>query len=603
MTSNYSEFTETMTLVMPEGLGSRMPITESDNFGEHGLIVEVAAIHEGLTANFNHYSETELQSALESWVQPYPKPILINHDQETHPLGRVMAAKMDKEADGTPFTRLQIAVTDPEAMARVSDKRYLTGSVGGRSDEALCSVCGKDWAEASPFSLPCKHVRGKTYKGKLAYLERKNLSFKEYSFVNVPADSRSSIRNDSKNGATENEEAEDGWVRPARFFDLNMQKEEIVELAESNNIDLLAGMKRKEATPLYLQLKGAFLSALSIQESDSTSSKESFNVTKETDSSELTDVLEALENDLAVAASSDTDATDDEGTEEEGGEDTEATDTDAPDEEGDEAAATCADCGGKMMGGKCTKCGKTAESEDDAAEEPATESGEEEDATAETEDEEPAATEETYGKGLPRPQGQERPRVANNVSTRQTVSHTQKYERLGNTTDTGGLQRPGDKTRDSDDAELNVNEGTNESAELDSIAEFELRVQELEAHEQALLAENARLKAVLHRSLAERVVDTKITLRLTSVSERAAEIEDHLQRTAASLADTLRDLSKMSFESSRVDPTAIPTIDVTSTSVEDANTKTVLVIENEEDNLVEASENVFVDVLMGRRKM
>jgi hypothetical protein len=86
-----------------------------------------------MTANYNNYSAIELEKALQSWVEPYPKPIILNHDLNTEPIGRVMAAKMDQEQDGNKFVRLQIAITDPVAAQKIMDKRYLTGSVGRKS--------------------------------------------------------------------------------------------------------------------------------------------------------------------------------------------------------------------------------------------------------------------------------------------------------------------------------------------------------------------------------------------------------------------------------------------------------------------------------------
>src|SRR5690606_40401090 len=45
-----------------------------------------------------------------------------------------------------------------------------------------------------PFELPCNHRRGRTYKEKVAFLEMREVSFKEYSIVNAPADERSGVR-------------------------------------------------------------------------------------------------------------------------------------------------------------------------------------------------------------------------------------------------------------------------------------------------------------------------------------------------------------------------------------------------------------------------
>jgi len=107
-----------------------------------------------MTANYNNYSATELEKALDSWVNPYPKPIIMNHDLNSEPIGRVIAAKMDKEEDGSNFVRLQIAITDPIAAQKISDQRYLTGSVGGKAGKAVCSISGDDLAAESSDGRP-----------------------------------------------------------------------------------------------------------------------------------------------------------------------------------------------------------------------------------------------------------------------------------------------------------------------------------------------------------------------------------------------------------------------------------------------------------------
>ena len=174
------DFTENFVLQLPDFSKSDVNFSESFN-SKNGLIIEVAAIHEGLTSNYNNYSAEELEKALQSWVDPYPKPIILNHDLNTEANGRVMAAKMDKEEDGSSFVRLQIAITDPVAAQKVLDKRYLTGSVGGRAGKAVCSVSGEDLAaeDASGRPKAAKYKRGKVYKGKLAFVEMKDISFKE----------------------------------------------------------------------------------------------------------------------------------------------------------------------------------------------------------------------------------------------------------------------------------------------------------------------------------------------------------------------------------------------------------------------------------------
>ena len=159
-----------------------------------GIIVEVAAIHAGLTENYNHYSADALRNSLDSWTDPYPKPVILNHDLETEPIGRVMDARMAQEEDGTEYVSLQVVVTAPDAVEKILDGRYLTGSVGGKAMEARCSVCGEDWSQASLFNVPCEHRKGKTYDGKLAYIDIGRVGFREYSIVNAPADAHSGVR-------------------------------------------------------------------------------------------------------------------------------------------------------------------------------------------------------------------------------------------------------------------------------------------------------------------------------------------------------------------------------------------------------------------------
>ena len=205
---------------------------------------------------------------MQSWVEPYPKPIILNHDLNSEPIGRVMAARMDKEEDGSSFVRLQIAITDPVAVQKVMDKRYLTGSVGGRAGKAVCSISGDDLANLDESGKPkmARFKRGQVYKGKLAFIDMQDISFKEYSFVNQPADSKSSVRAVAAPGSNAVTTSDSEWVARSSAFVLSMDKEDIFSV-EANE-SLFANLKSKESRPLYLHLKGAFLSAMAIQESE-----------------------------------------------------------------------------------------------------------------------------------------------------------------------------------------------------------------------------------------------------------------------------------------------------------------------------------------------
>ena len=516
-------FTENITLEIPnveEQLAEVFTEAERDN---KGLIIEVAAIHEGLTNNNTFYSKEELENALESWITPYPKPVLINHDPKAEPLGRVIAAKMDQEADGTPFIRLQLAVTDKAACEKIVSQRYLTGSVGGKAKEAVCSICNENWSNASTFNAPCKHVRGKVYKGKPAFLSMKGCEFKEYSWVNMPADGRSGVKEIHADGAPatgqEGEEVDEGWVRNARIFALSMDKEEVFEYTESEQVDILSDLKKKDASNQYMQMKGAFLNAMA---------------------SELT---ESEEEDILAISETLSDAL-------------------------------------------ATK-----------AEEPAEEETETEEAEAEETEETEADAEEADGD----------PRTGHAVHTDGRVKRAEAQEKshsrdIDPERSTGApLSRLSDETpseiEDADDS-------ANEITELNErIAELESQVTTLEAAASELKEDNAKLKAALKRGLAERVVDTKIQLGIVTKEDRAGEIEEHIGRSASSLADSLKDL--MNYAPARVTPDYrnVPT-------VEENEAAGFAVGGNDKEPIDGLTENrkidpvaFFTDVLMDRKKL
>lgn len=566
----FAEFSETLTLEIPNISQKLSGFSEAKN-SNRGLIIEVAAIHAGLTANFNHYGAKALEQSLSSWVSPYPKPIILNHDLSVDPIGRVMAAKMDTEKDGTPFVRLQIAITDPSAIEKISDQRYLTGSVGGRSEAALCSVCGKDWAEATMMGpVPCRHIRGRTYKGQLAFLERIGLGFKEYSFVNNPADSRSQVLDNSED-PTDGQllpSESDGWVASAKFFSLNMEKEEVLEYTESEERDLLQGLKKKESAPLYLSLKGAFLSSLAFAE-ELHDDKEIFTVS-DTEVQDVEDVLavteELSEDLLGMQTVEESDVSDD------------SIETD-----GDEAIEEPVSSDEEVVSEEVDEPRDETVSEDveDSEDEVENDSAEEEEA-----DVEEAAT---------RPQGQEKARTSDVDS---------KFNRP--LEDVPSVKIGGDKTREedeSDEDEESIDETELEAQESNDI-DFELLVEEMISREEALVEENARLKKALHRMLAERVVDAKIALGIESMDNRSDLIDEHVIRSASSLADTMRDLA-MSPMKVRPVIAEMPEMDQSDVSITDdgshidgETTESVRV-----DDPMSTAEQLFVDALMGRRKL
>ena len=476
------DFTENLTIELPSAEAQTHLFSEQEYRDEHGLIVEVSAIHAGLTGNYNNYSAEELEKSVSTWVTPYPKPIIINHDQYSDPLGRIMASKMASEVDGSPYISIQAAISSPDAMSRIMDKRYLTGSVGGSAEQAICSICGADWASASMESIPCRHRRGKTYKGKLAYFDMRDITWKEYSFVNVPGDQRSGVRGVK---ASAEEADADEWTHSARLFSLDMSKEEVVEFSNAaDGKNILESMKKKEATPVYMNLKGAFLSSLAfaaaenLDESAEDADKES-NVTNPEIHEEEEDVLEVTQE-------------------------------------------------------------LTSDLNESSA--PVEEEEVEEDETSEDE------TEETVAEGEEeKPEGQESPQQEMPVSRESDETEEEVLEEETDSTEED-IEEEEEAGTDEEVAEAEEEETSEEAMELDESADVETlesRIEELESSNEAIKEENTRLRAALKHSLAERVVDMKISLGLVESEGRMDAVEDHASRSASSLADSIRDLASM----------------------------------------------------------
>lgn len=485
----------------------------------------------GLTANYNNYSSAELERALQSWVEPYPKPIILNHDLNSEPIGRVMAARMDKEADGSSYVRLQIAITDPVAAQKVADKRYLTGSVGGRAAKAVCSISGEDLAQEDANGRPRvpKYKRGSVYKGKVAYIDMQDISFKEYSFVNQPADQRSGVRN-AKSGDGAAVTDSENWVARSTAFVLHMDSEDIVSLEENESI--LKNMKKKESKPIYLHLKGAFLTALALQESETSNNKASSLLSSEDsvknnseENNNMEDVIEK-EDILAVAEGLSEDLS-------------------------------------NIAAGNASEDAEKAEESSETAREASEEANENSDDDSEKADEQAEEVVDSEEAEEPKESSDEK---------------------------TASDDEPKESAEQAD--ELNADKA--DDVEQDTAQQDEI-IKTLED-------ENARLKAALHKTLAERVVDTKIGLGLESAEERENLIEDHVKRTASSLADSMRDLAKLPAASKR--SVSVPTIESELTVSEEENVVTIDAevsekVESDEDAL----EKLFVDALMGRRKL
>lgn len=170
-----------------------------DSQGKRVLIPKIEAIHACTTKNHVTYTaeklsgNADLHSGVYSWTNPYPKPVLTNHDTESQPLGRVVEARFTTDSvSGKSAITLYPTITDQEAIDKILDNRYLTVSIACEASEAYCSICGTNIAEED-----CEHWRGLQYEvdGKMQTCEwvLGDMYFYEVSFVNVPADDQAMV--------------------------------------------------------------------------------------------------------------------------------------------------------------------------------------------------------------------------------------------------------------------------------------------------------------------------------------------------------------------------------------------------------------------------
>jgi hypothetical protein len=453
-----------------------------------------------------------------------------------------MAAKMDKEQDGSSYVRLQIAITDPVAVQKVLDKRYLTGSVGGRANKAVCSISGTDLAKETEAGRPpiSKYRRGQVYKGKLAYVDMQDISFKEYSFVNQPADSKSSVRSvkgpDSADVAT----TDGQWVAKSSAFVLHMNEEDIVSIEENQSV--LTSLKKKESKPLYLHLKGSFLTALSVHESENYNNSNNSLLSDgdekiSTDSQEIKtmDNVETQEDILAVA-----------------------------EELSSDLSSIASESG--------------EEKEQPKAEEQVSDPEGSEEAPAEDAEEKPEAEEKVSEDNSDKADVQAEEAVDSEKA--------EKSEEKSEETQT---------VSEEEQKEDSLNDNKEEVAETDETTLLQ-KVKLLEE-------ENAKLKNALHRTLVERVVDAKISAGVESAEAREGLIEDHSTRTASSLADSLRDLAKM--PAVKAAKGSMPEMNSEIEAVEGENNVLTVdgEVKEEQEEKAPSVEQIFVDALMGRRKL
>lgn len=157
--------------------------------------VTFEATHSGRNANYFQYDSADLERDAHTWMSPFPKPLIKNHDMWTEPMGRVLdfsfgPSEITEDADCINVT---YRVTDADAIDKFLDKRYHTMSIGAKVSNIRCNTCGKDVLKDGAFKF-CGHMRGESYAGQKAYWTAKDFEFKEGSIVNSPADKWAQVK-------------------------------------------------------------------------------------------------------------------------------------------------------------------------------------------------------------------------------------------------------------------------------------------------------------------------------------------------------------------------------------------------------------------------
>lgn len=117
-----------------------------DSAATGSIVVSIEATHGGYV-NRNHwmYTAKGMKKNVGTWLAPFGKPYLVNHDKYGNPLGRVVDAKFVATGKTTGYHDLTVRIGDKEEIERILDSRSLTVSVGSRPiDSVECSICSRD---------------------------------------------------------------------------------------------------------------------------------------------------------------------------------------------------------------------------------------------------------------------------------------------------------------------------------------------------------------------------------------------------------------------------------------------------------------------------
>lgn len=285
--SNYIKFTDAATLSVPSGVSGKRYIKTKDSTSKsgHSLIAQIEMTHAGIiTRNMGFYLPDNMKRGAHTFLKDYKKPVLVGHDEDTDPVGRVIEANYrdtskdlkindkylasmmewyDKKQGGSNLTDFvqyvvqeyhssdkyrglghilgTLKISDPEAIEKVLDERYLTVSTSMTSDAARCSECGQDWIKDGA----CEHERGQIYDSGVPVLLVPGVqSYNHVGFVSEPADVFAAgfkgveiVKDGTIEELDSNEKFKDKFSIAANLFSYNGDK--LISLSDEHKTDLI----------------------------------------------------------------------------------------------------------------------------------------------------------------------------------------------------------------------------------------------------------------------------------------------------------------------------------------------------------------------------
>jgi len=187
--------TDSIVYKMPDTTTLKQEFTTiKDSLAKQVLEIEVDVTHGGYVNKNGYFYTSEGQAkGVSSFFVPFKKPVLAQHSAGDTPVGRSYSAVYiplsnvnDKEDITTPKSKIRVKsiITDEKAIDYILDGRYFTVSSGGApKNKPICSICG-----LTVDNEECNHIKGRKYEEKLCYWIIGEMEYKEYSFVNMPAD-------------------------------------------------------------------------------------------------------------------------------------------------------------------------------------------------------------------------------------------------------------------------------------------------------------------------------------------------------------------------------------------------------------------------------